>query len=184
MSRKPKTARAAISEEDRRLFLDAIGPVQRVHAVETAPKKAPPRPRARMLEQDEARVSEDLLADFDPAVMETGAELAWLRGGYPPSILKKLKRGRYSIGDELDLHHMTAAAARASIHDFLDEALDHGHGCVRIIHGKGRRSGPGGPVLKGLTDHVLRRRRQVVAFASAPSAEGGTGAVLVLLRMC
>lgn len=135
-----------------------------------------------MLERDEALVSHDLLADFDPAVMETGAELAWLRDGHSPQILKKLKRGRYSIGDELDLHHMTADAARATIREFIDDAVTHNHACVRIIHGKGRRSGPGGPVLKGLTDHVLRRSKRVVAFASAPPAEGGTGAVLVLLK--
>lgn len=135
-----------------------------------------------MLERDEAMVSRDLLAAFDPAVMETGAELAWLRDGHSPQILKKLKRGRYSIGDELDLHHLTADAARASIRDFLDEAVAQRFGCVRIIHGKGHRSGPGGPVLKGLADHVLRRNRRVLAFASAPPAEGGTGAVLVLLK--
>jgi DNA-nicking Smr family endonuclease len=53
---------------------------------------------------------------------------------------------------------------------------------VRIVHGKGWRSGPGGPVLKGLTDHLLRRRADVLAFASARPADGGTGAVLVLLK--
>lgn len=182
MTRKPKTAIGPVSDKDRRLFRDAIGPMQQLPAIEPRPRPAPPRPRAHMFERDEAMVGDELLADFDPAVMETGAELAWLRDGHSPLLLKKLRRGRYSIADELDLHHMNAKAAREAIHTFLDESLDRGLGCVRIIHGKGHRSGPGGPVLKGLTDHILRRRRQVVAFASAPPTEGGTGAVLVLLK--
>ncbi|MGB8717639.1 MAG: Smr/MutS family protein, partial [Rhodanobacteraceae bacterium] len=176
--RKPRASQD-ISEADRQLFRDAVGPLRRTPALKPAPRNAPPPPRARMLENDESLVIHDLLATLDPAVMETGAELAWLRDGHSPQILKKLKRGHYSIGDELDLHHMTADAARASIRHFLDDAVDSGRGCVRIIHGKGRRSGPGGPVLKGLTDHLLRRNKRVLAFASAPPAEGGTGAVLV-----
>ena len=54
--------------------------------------------------------------------------------------------------------------------------------CVRIVHGKGLRSRPGGPVLKGLADLVLRRHGDVLAFASARPSQGGTGAVVVLLK--
>lgn len=174
--------KAPLSDSDRQLFREAVGPLRRTPVSAPIPRARPPKPRAHKLEEDEARVRDDLLQAFDPAVMETGAELAFLRDGYSPMLLKRLKRGRYSIVDELDLHHMTADAARAAITDFLNEAIAHGLGCVRIIHGKGQRSGPGGPVLKGLTDHMLRRKRKVIAFASAPPAEGGTGAVLVLLR--
>jgi DNA-nicking Smr family endonuclease len=53
---------------------------------------------------------------------------------------------------------------------------------VRIVHGKGLRSKAAGPVLKVLTDRLLRRRDDVVAFASAKPAQGGTGAVVVLLK--
>ena len=56
-----------------------------------------------------------------------------------------------------------------------------GHACVRIIHGKGLRTVDGGSVLKALVDRLLRQRADVLAFASAPEAMGGTGAVLVLL---
>ena len=168
--------------EDRQLFREAVGPLRRLPKTTPVPSAPPPPPRARMLERDEAAITGELLQAFDPAVMETGAELAWLRDGYSPLLLKRLKRGQYSIGDELDLHRMTMDAARGAIAEFLGEACRHGIGCVRIIHGKGWRSGPGGPVLKGLTDHLLRRRKEVIAFASAPPAEGGTGAVLVLLK--
>jgi DNA-nicking Smr family endonuclease len=50
-----------------------------------------------------------------------------------------------------------------------------------VIHGKGRGSGPRGPILKQLVDHWLRHMDDVVAFASPPQADGGTGAVHVLL---
>jgi DNA-nicking Smr family endonuclease len=119
---------------------------------------------------------------FDPALLEVGEELSYLRDGYPPKLLRQLKRGQYSVQDDLDLHQMNAAAAQLSIADFLAEARHEGLRCVRIIHGKGLRSRAAGPVLKGLTDRLLRRRDDVVAFASARPAQGGTGAVIVLLK--
>ena len=54
--------------------------------------------------------------------MEVGEELSFLHDGYPPKLLKQLKRGQFSIQDDLDLHHMNAAAAQASIVLFLAEA--------------------------------------------------------------
>lgn len=181
-SKRKSRPKQIISDADSQLFRDAVGPLRQMPTAKPGPRPTPPRPQTRMLDRDEALVSRDMMADFDPEVMETGAELAWLQDGHSPQLLRKLKRGHYSIGDELDLHHMNAAAARASICDFLDEASEQRIGCVRIIHGKGYRSGPGGPVLKGLTDHLLRRHKRVLAFASATPAEGGTGAVLVLLK--
>jgi DNA-nicking Smr family endonuclease len=53
---------------------------------------------------------------------------------------------------------------------------------VRIIHGKGYRSGARGPVLKNAVNLWLRRHLDVMAFASARAIDGGTGAVYVLLR--
>jgi len=53
--------------------------------------------------------------------------------------------------------------------------------CVRVVHGKGLRSGPRGPVLKHAVNVWLRKVDAVVAFASAPRQDGGTGAVYVLL---
>ena len=98
-----------------------------------------------------------------------------------PKLLRRLKRGHFSVQAEVDLHHMNAAAAADSIVDLLEEADAEGWRCVRIVHGKGLRSRPGGPVLKGLTDRLLRRHSDVLAFTSARPAQGGTGAVIVLL---
>ena len=171
------------SDDDAALFRAAVGPVRPVQSSAPALRKPRPKPRAHMLEADEAAVAADLLqGDHDPAVIEIGEELSYLREGHSPKLLRRLKRGQFSIQGEIDLHHMNAAAARACILDLLEEAHAEGWRCVRIVHGKGLRSRPGGPVLKGLTDRILRRRSDVLAFASARPAQGGTGAVVVLLR--
>ena len=82
--------------------------------------------------------------------------------------------------DELDLHGASALQAETMLARFLAEAVAAGYGCVRIIHGKGSAE-PGVPVLKNLVDRLLRQRGEVLAFHSAPPAQGGTGALLVLL---
>ena len=180
MSRRPPPRP---SEEDTALFREAVGPVRRIERPDPAVQKPKPRPRAHMREADEAAVAGDLLrGGYDPALIEIGEELTYLREGHSPKLLRRLKRGQFSIQGEVDLHHMNAEAARDSILDLLEEAHAEGWRCVRIVHGKGLRSRPGGPVLKGLTDRILRRRSDVLAFASARPAQGGTGAVVVLLR--
>jgi DNA-nicking Smr family endonuclease len=119
---------------------------------------------------------------IDPAEIEVGEELSYLRDGYRPDVLKRLKRGNFSVQDEIDLHQMTAEVARTAISGFLAEAHQRGLHCVKLIHGKGLRSRAAGPVIKRLVDKMLRQRDDVVAFASARSEQGGTGAALVLLR--
>jgi len=172
-----------ITDDDSQLFREAVGDVRRLDPVAPAPAAPKPEPHPHMLEADEAAVPGELLdMAFDPGLMEVGEELSYLRDGYPPKLLRQLKRGQYSIQDDIDLHQMNAAAAQACVADFLAEAKRRGLHCVRIVHGKGLRSRAAGPVLKGLTDRLLRRRDDVVAFASARPMQGGTGAVVVLLK--
>lgn len=172
-----------INDEDRRLFREAIGEVRALDPVTPPPVPARPAPHPHMLDADEAAVPGELLdLSFDPAVLEIGEELAYLRDGYPPKLLRHLKRGQFSVQDELDLHQMNVAAAQTSINAFLTDVKQQGVRCVRIIHGKGLRSKSAGPVLKGLADRMLRRRDDVIAFASARPSQGGTGAVVVLLK--
>ena len=92
----------------------------------------------------------------------------------PPRLLQRLRRGQFAVQDELDLHGATATQAATLLREFLAVV-------VRIVHGKGRQSDAGAPVLKNATDRLLRQRADVLAFHSAPPAQGGTGAVLVLL---
>jgi DNA-nicking Smr family endonuclease len=114
--------------------------------------------------------------------IEAGDALAWRRDEVPPRVLQRLRRGLYAAQDELDLHHVDAARAEALLRGFLKQSLHAGFGCVRIVHGKGLHSDSGVPVLKNLVDRILRQRADVLAFHSTPPAQGGNGAVLVLLK--
>jgi DNA-nicking Smr family endonuclease len=96
-------------------------------------------------------------------------------------VLRKLRRGQYRVQAELDLHGLTVPEAKEELRAFLADALEHHIRCVRVIHGKGLRSGHRGPVLKGVVSNVLRRVGPVLAYVSARHVDGGTGAVYVLL---
>jgi DNA-nicking Smr family endonuclease len=170
------------SDADRALFKDAIGDVRRLPASTPTPARPRPAPRPLQSQADEARVIDELLSmEFDPAHLEIGEELIYLKDGHSPRLLKRLRRGHYSVSDEIDLHQMNAATAATSLKRFLDETRREGRLCVKVIHGKGLRSRADGPVLKRLTDRMLRQRGDVVAFASARPQQGGSGATLVLL---
>jgi len=172
----------AIDDDDKALFRGAVGTVRRLSSNRVHHRSAasPADPRQRRL--DEIAVMEELAnTPFDFSELENGDELQWLKPGLRPKILTRLRRGHWRIQDEIDLHQMTVKAATASVRQFLAEAERDGLTCVKIIHGKGLRSGPEGPRLKQMTARLLTRREQVIAFASAPPNDGGTGAVYVLL---
>lgn len=171
------------SDDDIRLFHEAIGPVRALQPrVAVIEPKAGPEPEARQFLLDEAAVSGELLNNaFDASDIEVGDELIYLKEGHSPKLLRQLRRGQFSVRAEIDLHQMTIPVAREAIRLFLADAHRHGEYCVRIIHGKGLRSKSNGPVIKKLTDSMLRRRADVLAYASAPAVQGGTGAVIVLL---
>jgi DNA-nicking Smr family endonuclease len=171
-----------ISEDDSRLFAESIGAVRPLRATARVQARAKPQPLPVQSQRDEAHVLDELLdSAIDPATIEVGEELGYLKDGHSPRLLRQLKRGHFSISDEIDLHQMTAALAQATVKQFLDATRREGKTCVKIIHGKGLRSRGDGPVLKRLVDRMLRRRADVIAYASARPAEGGTGAVIVLL---
>ena len=65
---------------------------------------------------------------------------------------------------------------------FLNEALKTGRRCVRVVHGKGHRSANREPVLKKKVAAWLRQRDEVLAYCQALPADGGGGALLVLLK--
>jgi DNA-nicking Smr family endonuclease len=176
MKRRPPT----ITPEDAALFRDAIGEVRPIDAPETAIERPRPAPEARKFALDEAEALRESQALGSPPPTD-GAELqSYRRPQVDERTLRQLKRGEFSIQDEIDLHNLRAGEAEAVLKRFLNEARHGFHPCVRIVHGKGLRS-EGAPVLKMLVDRVLRHRGDVLAFASAPPAQGGAGAVLVLL---
>lgn len=114
--------------------------------------------------------------------MAAGDTLFFARPGLQQRIIRKLRRGQFSIGAELDMHGMIVREARNALTPFLINCRSRGIRCLRIIHGKGLSSRDGKPVLKMQLDHWLRQRLEVVAFCSARRNDGGTGAVYVLLK--
>ena len=169
-------------DDDYALFRQAIGPVKPMPASAPAPAKPRPKPAARMAELDEIEARSEFQRGLDDfSALTAGDVLSHRRDTVPAHVFQRLKRGRFSAQDELDLHGATVAQAESLLRQFLSEAHAHEFGCVRIIHGKGRRDDGGLPVLKNLVDRMLRQRGDVLAFHSAPAAQGGTGAVVVLL---
>jgi DNA-nicking Smr family endonuclease len=181
---KSRTGKAKdVAAEERALFRRAMAdakPLRRQH-VEPVRNRIPAK--ARFTRADERAVLGEILqSPSDEIEAESGDALRYCRDGVGHRTFRKLARGRFSLQDELDLHGMTVREARDGLHRFLESALSRGLTCVRIVHGKGRGSGHGGPVLKRKVDVWLRQWDAVLAFVSARPADGGTGAAYVLLK--
>jgi DNA-nicking Smr family endonuclease len=123
------------------------------------------------------------LADDGVRPLDPWYVLEFKRPGIQHGVFRKLKQGRYEAEARLDLHRMTVQRARREIYDFIAECHGLGLRSVLIVHGKGERSQDREAVgvLKGFVDHWLRELEPVQAFHSAQPAQGGTGAVYVLL---
>jgi DNA-nicking Smr family endonuclease len=172
----------ATGDPDVQLFREAVRNVKRLSRGEAPVARRPPEPLARFSRADRhAVLLESLSGDAGDPELASGDELVYHRAGVQTSVLRKLRRGQYRVQAEIDLHGMTAAEAKQALREFLADALDRQVRCVRIIHGKGLRSGHRGPVLKGVVGSVLRRVGPVLAYVSARQVDGGTGAVYVLL---
>lgn len=180
---KHRRAGAQVSAQERTLFRQSMGVVTALPDNNKRKQHHKPAPSAQPLQTraDEQTVIEELL-DAPPIDIETGDNLSWRRNGVQLAVLRKLRRGHYSCQGEIDLHGMTANTARNALAAFLRDARMHHWRCVRIVHGKGLRSGHRGPVLKARVGGWLRRRNEVLAFCSTPDHDGGTGAIYVLLR--
>ncbi|MBI2306346.1 MAG: Smr/MutS family protein [Rhodocyclales bacterium] len=167
------------------LFRHAVGaaaPLPGANRAELAPP--PPAPHPRQREEDEAAVLREAIAaplSFEDRI-DIGDEGVHLRDGLPRRVLTDLRRGRWVVQDELDLHGLTRDEARSALGHFLHDALEHGYRCVRLIHGKGLGSPGREPVLKHLSRGWLMQREEILAFCQARPHDGGEGALLVLLR--
>ena len=144
-------------------------------------RRPAPVPRQR-LRDERAALAESLAGPFSvDDALDAGNELAYLREGLQREVLRRLRRGHWVVEAELDLHGMNRHVAAVSVAEFLRHCRRRGRGCVRIVHGKGLGSRQREPVLKGLLRKWLLREG-VLAFSQAPAAQGGSGAVLVLLK--
>ena len=183
MATKPPSKQPVTpAPDDAALFRDAVGDAK---PLPDAGRITPPRPRTRPLprqRQSRDRPAHDLLSDYLPQEIETSDELTFLRPGVSPQALRRLRRGHWPIKDELDLHGLSRDQAREQLVAFLTHCQQHDSRCVRIIHGKGLGSKNHEPVLKQLVKSWLMQREDVLAFVPARPAEGGSGAVIVLLK--
>jgi DNA-nicking Smr family endonuclease len=167
--------------DDAAEFRAAIGPVRRLPEVPDVPRAPKPKAAAAMRLADErSALAESQRSDPTRDAEILGDTVSYRRDEVSPQTLRRLKRAEFAIEDEIDLHSLNERAAEDLLRRFLAEARDAAHHCVCIVHGKGLHS-PWGPVLKGLVERVLHQRADVLAYASAPAALGGSGAVLVLL---
>ena len=114
--------------------------------------------------------------------MDTDAALSFGRAGIGADTLKKLRRGHWVIQSQLDLHGLRTDEARTALAEYLRDVRKRGLRCVRIIHGKGLGSINREPVLKGKVRNWLVQKEEVIAFCQAKASDGGSGALVVLLK--
>lgn len=179
MSQKPP--KTNLSKEDYQLFLEAMADTRPLALMQNRHIQ---RPKQKPLPRKGKKIHQQELLDHadDIAELRTNEQLVFLRPGLHKQVLRKLRRGNYQIEDEIDLHGLTQQHAENLILEFIAHAVHDQLKCIRIIHGKGLRSNNSSPVLKTLCNHLLRRHPAVIAFVSAKPADGGSGALCVLLK--
>ena len=169
------------ADEFRKAVAD-VKPLKRAKRVSpTGPAPAPlPHQRRR---DESAALAESLAGPLSlDAALDAGEELSYLRDGLSRQVLRRLRRGHWVIQDGLDLHGMNRSEAALAVAGFLNRCTARGLRCVRIVHGKGLGSHNREPVLKAKLGNWLPRRQEVLAYCQAPASEGGSGALLVLLK--
>jgi DNA-nicking Smr family endonuclease len=177
MKKSPAKPPEAISADDATLFRETIGAVKPLPEQGRVLPQPPPRKPLRR-KGPPPRDIPDTLSDF----ATDNAPDEYLSNGLSRMTLRKLRRGDWPIADRLDLHGNNSDAARKLLQEFLFEAVQHELRCVLVIHGKGLNSRGGEAVLRKLARHWLTQHPRVLGYCDAPSKEGGSGAVLVLLK--
>jgi len=189
--RRAAEALAAQQASERRaqaeasLFRRAAGEVTRLrHAPRIALAQEPAAPIAVQHQLDEQRVLHESLSDeFDAAtLLDVDDAMSYRRPGVGADVTRKLRRGDWSIQRQIDLHGLRRDDAREALGSFIREAHRHGIRCVRVVHGKGLGSPGKTPVLKGRVHSWLIQKNEVLAFVQARPADGGAGALVVLLK--
>ncbi|CAM8646728.1 Smr domain containing protein [Burkholderiales bacterium] len=184
---KPFTPPAEQAESDaRELFLEAARGAVRVqhnrHPSLLNRPKPLPVPRQRLADEAEA-LELSRLSDFTPdTLLDSDEGLSFARNGISADTLRKLRRGHWSLRAELDLHGLRTDEARETLAAFIKDCHRRDLRCLRIVHGKGLGSAGKEPVLKNKVRSWLMQKEEVLAFCQAAAHEGGSGALMVLLR--
>ena len=172
-------------QAEKNLFITAAGAVQPlVHKPKAHLKKKLPLPEPKQRELDDQAVLREAISDeFDVStLLNADDHLSFRRPGIGTDVTHKLRRGDWSIQRQLDLHGLRSDDARERLSHFIRESHRHGIRCVRVVHGKGLGSPGKAPVLKSKVHSWLVQKKEVLAFVQAKPAEGGAGALVVLLQ--
>ncbi|RZG44561.1 Smr/MutS family protein [Acinetobacter wuhouensis] len=125
-------------------------------------------------ETDDAELS-DTQAVLNPVASQ--AALSYRIATLQHKVFEDLKAGNLRWFEAVDLHGCTVEEARSAVLQIIQIAKDENQNVIKIVHGKGPDA-----ILKTYVNGWLRQHRDVLAFVSAPEKQGGTGAVLVLLK--
>ncbi len=176
---------AARRAAEQQLFARSVGPVTPLRDANLAPPQAQatePLPLQLWLDEERALL-ESISDDFDVStLLDTDDQLSFRRPGIGREITQRLRAGHWSIQRQLDLHGLRVDEAREALGQFIRQAHKRGLRCVRVVHGKGLGSPGKAPVLKGRVQRWLVQKNEVLAFVQARPAEGGAGALVVLLQ--
>jgi len=172
-------------QAEQNLFTRAIGatqPLPRRNAV-VALAPEPPAPIPVQHQLDEQRVLRESLSDeFDvTTLLDVDDAMSFRRPGIGTDVTARLRKGDWAIQAQVDLHGLRSDEARETLGGFIRNAYKQGLRCVRVVHGKGLGSPGKQPVLKTKTQRWLIQKNEVIAFVQAKPAEGGAGALVVLL---
>ncbi len=105
--------------------------------------------------------------------------------GLDRSSRKKMRRGKVEVEARLDLHGMIQTQAHQSLFEFLQRAHTSGRKSVLVITGKGfSQTGEIGVLRRAVPKWLneLPLRNWIRGFDHASPADGGEGALYILLR--
>jgi DNA-nicking Smr family endonuclease len=170
---------------DKDLFIRAAGLVKPLQIGERVVLKKAQAPILVMQQDlDEQAVLREAISDeFDVStLLDVDDHMSFRRSGIGTDVTRKLRMGQWSIQRQIDLHGLRRDEAREALSAFIREAFRHGIRCVRVVHGKGLGSPGKAPILKSRVHSWLVQKNEVLAFVQAKPADGGAGALVVLLK--
>jgi DNA-nicking Smr family endonuclease len=172
-----------ISDEDKKLFRDAVGNTKPIKDNNVITEKSKPSPYPKKNEENYVNSDYEINEnELNEKLVDGKEEIRFCSAGENDKKFKRLRQGKYKFENKLDLHGMQAKEAKKELAMFLEECKLRSVSCVLIIHGKGYGSKNNSPVIKNKLNQWLRNHSMVWGFCSAQPSDGGTGAVYVYFK--